>query len=200
MSDQGQEPKDKDLLENLGYEKSDVEPKPVSAGVIAFFAFTVVSFFTAYIFVLFIAPDIREVPDESELERQRLPEDPYPLLQSNVTASKDMSDMRIRELAAKQSYRWVDEDAGIVAVPEDVAIDLALEGGRLSMERAFRPTEIPEEPARAGEEPFVPAPDRFGGEDPVVDEMTLEDLAESDAEILEEEIVPPSVGEADEEQ
>lgn len=56
-----------------------------------------------------------------EARTQDLPEQPYPLLQSNVTVKKDIKDLRAQEKLKTDTAGWVDKDAGVAHIPVSVA-------------------------------------------------------------------------------
>jgi hypothetical protein len=58
-------------------------------------------------------------------QEQRLP--PEPRLQTNPR--QDLQDLRAQEDELLNSYRWVDQNAGIVRIPIDEAIRLTLQRG-----------------------------------------------------------------------
>ena len=72
---------------------------------------------------------------------------PLPRLQTDP--KKEMRDLRAEEQAVLESYRWVDRNAGVVRIPIEDAIRLALQRGFESR---------PAAPAPAAAAPAAPAP------------------------------------------
>jgi hypothetical protein len=117
------------MQQEVHHETSDVS----IAGIIGFGVGLLVTAAIVHllIFVLFRYFDSREgarVPAEYPLARSqgdRLP--PEPRLQTNPR--QDLHDVRAKEDERLESYGWVDRNAGIVRIPIDAAMKLALERG-----------------------------------------------------------------------
>lgn len=120
---------EQDPLEQLGYEKRDLPLKRAPLGAVIFFVGLVVTLAGTWVFMWLIARERTLVPTDGSMVRQRMPEAPNPLLQSNITAAKDMADLRNRELNHVGSYGWVDKEKGIAHVPVDRAMELVLADG-----------------------------------------------------------------------
>lgn len=91
-------------------------------------ALTIISFAVWVLFSFFAARASRKVAPEFPLASQqqnRMP--PEPRLQTNPRA--DLSDLRAQEDAILRSYGWIDKDAGVVRIPIDRAMKLAVERG-----------------------------------------------------------------------
>jgi hypothetical protein len=85
------------------------------------------------------------------VQRRNVPEDPYPLLQSNLTAKTDILDLRDRERAKTDHYSWVDESKGIVRIPVEDAIQKVLEEGLPTTSSQAAPSSVTgEDPASPG--------------------------------------------------
>lgn len=80
------------------------------------------------LFTFFVARASRKVTPEFPLATQqenRLP--PEPRLQTNPR--QDLRDLRAQEDAILGSYGWVDKNAGVVRIPIDQAMKLAVQRG-----------------------------------------------------------------------
>ena len=86
-------------------------------------------------------------PGPSDFVRERVPEKPFPLIQSNITAKKDIEDLRALEHVMKSTAGWVDEEAGVARIPVETAIGLMLEEGFATQAPRSDPFEL-----RPGEE------------------------------------------------
>ncbi|MBX3095780.1 MAG: hypothetical protein KF812_02855 [Fimbriimonadaceae bacterium] len=116
---------DLNLLEEMGYEHSDIDPAAKHSGrwsawgiLIFFNFFVVVSLATIY----FVAPDLVGVPSAEKLERRRMPEAPAPLLQSNTTAHTDTWTLREEEAKKLGRYGWATKDQRAAIVPVEEAM------------------------------------------------------------------------------
>ncbi len=116
-----------DPLAKMGYELEDIEYKGLGRSIGWFFLF--VAFCGAAGFIIFgfsIGWDkiLEETPATAPFVK-RIPSDPNPLLQTNVTARTDIRDLRRAEnalLHGKPTY--IDKDKGIVRIPVEKAIDM----------------------------------------------------------------------------
>jgi len=112
-----------DVLEGLGYEPRDLELSKLPKGAVGFFIAVTVTFAAAYVFMRVVAPEQVNVPKDATANR-RLPNEPNPLLQSNVTTKKDIADLRALEERKLNTYGWVDKQKGIVHIPVEKAIEM----------------------------------------------------------------------------
>ncbi len=105
-----------------GYEKSDANPRPVArAAMLIVWMLAAALGFTAMLFDYLTEREGLVASAEADF----LP--PEPRLQ--VTAGMDLDQLRAREESLLSSYGWVDEQAGIVRVPVERAMELALRRG-----------------------------------------------------------------------
>ncbi|MCW5937351.1 MAG: hypothetical protein KIT11_08605 [Fimbriimonadaceae bacterium] len=138
------ESRDKDLLEELGYEIQDVPARPVALGLVPFFGTVVVTIIVAYFFFVWVAPEMTRRPASTQLERTRKPAEGIPLIQTNVTAHKDMVDVIQEERKKESTYGWTDRKTGHVHIPIDRAMAQVLAEGLPSRANARVPEgEIP---------------------------------------------------------
>ncbi len=118
-------------IEKLGYDPRDVPVEKTA--VHAFFLF-----FSCFVVGL-IAWGIMAAIDRYEgtrttgkqplPERRSGPQDPYPLLQTNLTAKTDIHDLRAQEAAKTDTAGWVDKDKGVARIPVSAAIEKVLSEG-----------------------------------------------------------------------
>ena len=105
-----------------GYEESDANPRPVARAVLLIVAMVAVSaVFTAMLFDYFTDREGLVASVEADF----LP--PEPRLQ--VSAGIDLIELRAREAALLSTYGWVDQEAGVVRLPVERAMELALGKG-----------------------------------------------------------------------
>lgn len=119
----------KDPLTDLGYEPQDLNMKGIGKASAWFFGFTV--FCLVISFFIFRAMNPRAFAEVDSYPAQpvseRIPPSPNPLLQSNVTAKTDMSDLRRMEDEALSTPAIIDPNQGIVRLPIDQAMTLYVE-------------------------------------------------------------------------
>lgn len=131
----------------LGYDTRDVDMPLIGKAAFGFFAFTtacvIAGIGIVWAFGMFGAkpqPPVRTSP---------LAVKDAPQLQTNVTATKDIATLRREENERLTSYGWVDKEKGIVRIPVEVAMEMALAQGF---------------PERGGAQPApAPAPIEEGG-------------------------------------
>lgn len=131
MSDHGPEKLDYDLLEDMGYETSDVDLSAktvswVSGGLVAFI---VASLFIAWWFFVGIGrvTGFGVDPKETEVVRRELPPE-VPLLQSNATVQEDMVALRREENAKLNAAEW-NEGGRTAKIPVANAIEIVANRG-----------------------------------------------------------------------
>ncbi|HWA83004.1 MAG TPA: hypothetical protein VG820_06210 [Fimbriimonadaceae bacterium] len=126
---------DENELIKLGYETEDIQFKSLGKSIFWFFGFVVFCGVAGVvIFFLFLGGSpagawkaMTSPPDNTTPVAKRLPPEPNPLLQTNVTARTDIRDLRRAEneiLHGKAA--WVDQSKGLARIPIDQAIDLYL--------------------------------------------------------------------------
>ena len=111
------------------HEESDVDIRGILtfAAVLIVFA-AVVHLVIFVLFRFFEAQEARQGPPEFPLavtQEQRLP--PEPRLQTNPR--EDLREMRADEDQILTTYGWVDRNAGVVRIPIDEAMKLAIQRG-----------------------------------------------------------------------
>ena len=114
---------------NGGHEPTDVNVRPL-AMYAAVLALTVVGALVLMwaLFQFYQAMPVREGGPVSPLTAERVPP-PRPRLQTMETQGEDLAVNRASEKQALTTYGWVDKKAGIVRIPVQRAMDLALERG-----------------------------------------------------------------------
>lgn len=115
---------DLSVLEEMGYERRDVQVERSPSFVLWFFGSVLVTFLITAGFMWWLQPSM--VGTQEPAQFRRMPASPNPILQSNRTAHRDMVDLKQKEKAALNSYGYVDKEKGIVSVPIDVAKDMLL--------------------------------------------------------------------------
>jgi len=108
----------------LGHEHSDVVARPiVLAGIGLTIVVVIVAALMLGLYDVFAAREARLSPPANPLaaaQGPRLP--PEPRLQ--VHPVKDLRELRDAERARLEEYGWVDQNAGVVRIPIERAIDL----------------------------------------------------------------------------
>ncbi len=120
---------DKNLLDELGYELSDVQAQRVPAAMWWFFLSTAVTFLVTWAFLYVLAPDQTREPKTEDLVRDRMPPANAPLLQSGSTALKDMNDVIARDRVMTTQYGWSDRKNGMARIPVEEAKKRVLSTG-----------------------------------------------------------------------
>jgi len=114
---------------NGGHETTDVNVRPLAiyAGVLAL---TVIGAMVLMwvLFQFYQAMPVREGGPVSPLTAERVPP-PRPRLQTMETQGEDLVTNRAVEKQTLTSYGWVDKKSGVVRIPVQRAMDLALERG-----------------------------------------------------------------------
>lgn len=122
------EPDDVNELQKLGYDRRDVQLKPMAWAVVGFFAFTVLSAIVMIPFYkVYVGGPL--FPGESPETITRRWEAPQPPLQNRETAKMDIATMRKKEQDALTTYGPSLEEPGKYRIPIDVAIEQVAERG-----------------------------------------------------------------------
>jgi len=122
-----------------GYETRDLSVRAsILFGVFLLLAAVVVHLVVWLLYVHFgteaASADVRQYP-LAQVGRPVLP--PEPRLQ--VQPREDLKDLRRQEDAILSSYGWVDRNTGVMRIPVDRAMQLAIERGLLSAQDAAPP-------------------------------------------------------------
>ncbi len=121
--------RDLNILEEMGYEPTDVEPNAIPKVTFDFFTAMTVMFVIAWA-VMSVIDRTSTLPSAKEtFTRRRTPEGDAPLVQGNVTAKQDMINLRREEIQKTEVFAWVDEGKGIARVPISVGMEMLLERG-----------------------------------------------------------------------
>ncbi len=112
---------------NFNYEVRDLSIPTIRKGTIGLFAFVIFCIFAAGGVLIALYPNWLKA--DAPPQPLRLPKDPNPLLQTNISARTDIQRMRQTDRHALENYSWVDEGRGQVRIPIDRAIErLARQG------------------------------------------------------------------------
>jgi hypothetical protein len=110
-----------------GHEPTDVNVRPLAiyAGILAL---TVIGAMVLMwvLFQFYQGMPVREAGPVSPLTAERVPP-PRPRLQTMETQGEDLTVNRAAEKEVLTTYGWVDKQAGIVRIPVQRAMELALE-------------------------------------------------------------------------
>jgi hypothetical protein len=112
---------------SLGFEQSDLSIPAIIRGVMFYFAFTAFVGVAAIGFLMFRGA--YGPPRASEMMPRRVPAEPNPVLQNDITARTDIWNLRAREEFLLHNYVWLDQKKGLVSLPIEKAIDLAAAAG-----------------------------------------------------------------------
>ena len=143
--------------ESVHHEDSDIDIRAMAIAALALAIMTAFCYVTVYVAVGVFGKRedalsaVKNYPMAPVGDAAPLP--PLPRLQTDP--KKELRDLRAEEQAVLESYRWVDRNAGVVRIPIEEAMRLALQRGFQS--RAAAPT--PAAAAAASAEP-APAPAR----------------------------------------
>jgi hypothetical protein len=103
-----------------GYEQSDLQITGIVKGVVGYFIFTaLVGVFVLVLFIVFHQND----QTQADMGPTRVPSQPYPLLQNDVTAHTDIWNLRQNEQYLLDNVTYVDKSKGILRIPIEDAID-----------------------------------------------------------------------------
>lgn len=117
-------------LTDMGYETEDLNMRGLGKGTLYFFLFAFASILGGGL--LFWLMDSEGIKDSMTKESQqpfapKVPQDPNPLLQTNVTVKMDTMELRKMEDNALATPAYIDKTKGIIRIPIDRAIDLTVE-------------------------------------------------------------------------
>lgn len=124
-----------DPLVDLGYEQRDIDPKNIFKVTMIFFGFTFACYIFGWIFLAQFGyfKDPRGVND---LMSAKIPKDPNPIIQTNVSAKTHIKDMRVHEQQALNSAGASEIVKGSERIPIEQAIKLsAARGAKLTPEK-----------------------------------------------------------------
>ena len=128
MDHSHQEELDWDELKRLGYEPQDLDVGMAVKGTVAFYGFVVLALAMAGVIFFWINRDaFLYQPTPAREFYSRIPQAPYPVLQTNITTKTDIMELRQHERQVLTSYGQVDADH--LRIPIDRAIDLVLQQG-----------------------------------------------------------------------
>jgi hypothetical protein len=121
-----------DPLVDLGYEQRDIDPKNIFKVTMVFFSFTFACYIFGWIFLAQFGyfKDPRGV---NNLMSAKIPKDPNPILQTNVSAKTHIKEMRVHEQQALTTAGESETVKGAERIPIEQAIKLsAARGAKLA--------------------------------------------------------------------
>lgn len=135
-------------IEKLGYDPRDVDVDKMPWHAVYLYGFVLFAIVLAWFVMWILDRSQVSTVEPTEVVRDRVPEEPFPLIQSNITAKKDIEDLRALEHVKTDTAGWVDEEAGVTRIPVETAIDLMLEEGFKSESPPLtvEPPTVPDEP------------------------------------------------------
>lgn len=138
-------------IEELGYDPRDVDVDKTPMHAAYLYGFVLFSIFLAWFVMWMLDSSQVSTVEPTEVVRDHMPEESFPLIQSNITAKKDIEDLRALEHVMTDTAGWVDKEAGVARIPVETAIGLMLEEGfetRRSSDSIVLPAdELAEEPS-----------------------------------------------------
>ena len=141
-------------IEKLGYDPRDVPvgetPKHAIALFLSVGAVMLASWGIMAMIDRYQGSNLVGHKDVTEVQRERTPEEPYPILQTNRSAKQDIRDLRKDETIKTTTYGWVDKGAGVASIPVDRAKAILLRDGLPVTATQGMPASV------TGEDPFAP--------------------------------------------
>lgn len=112
-------------IEKLGYDPRDVPVEKTYIHAILLYVGCGVAMVAAW--VLMSVFDRTQVGKPATIEtRKSVPQQPYPLLQTNTTTKTDIHDLRHTEELKADTAGWIAKDKGIAHIPVDEAKKIVL--------------------------------------------------------------------------
>jgi hypothetical protein len=150
-------------IERLGYDPRDVPvgetPKHAIALFLSVGAVMLVSWGIMAAIDRYQGSNIVGRKDVTEVQRDRMPEEPYPILQTNRSAKQDIRDLRKDEMIKTTTYGWVDKEAGVASIPVESAKAMLLsEGLPVTVTQGMPASVTGEDPSAPGTRVTEPAP------------------------------------------
>jgi hypothetical protein len=132
-----------DPLVDLGYEQKDIDPKKIFKVSMFFFGFAFFSYVLGWAILKWGFNYFEDPTGVNDLMSAKIPAQPNPILQTNVTAKTDLNVMRRHEDKELTTSGPSDHVAGANRIPIEQAIKLSAErGAKLSAPATgnFNPT------------------------------------------------------------
>ena len=144
MSDhKSPEPVDTNLLEDMGYERADVNVRTLSKSAIVFFVASALVMAAGLWTMWFIAPQLTSSGVKEKIQdRVRKPGSEQPLVQSGATALVDMHEFMANEKKSTTTYEWTDRKKGFVRIPIDEAMKKVATAGLPVRSNPARPEDV----------------------------------------------------------
>ena len=116
-------------MTEVQHETSDVNVRGVFAFGVGLAAISLIVFFVVWVLFRFLSATeaSRGAPQYPLAAARAAQLPPEPRLQTNPR--EDLSDLRAREDQILSTYGWVDKNAGVVRIPIEQAMKLAVERG-----------------------------------------------------------------------
>lgn len=144
MHDNGNPEVDKDLLDQLGYEHQDVEVDArLGKGLFWFFMSVNISVVVAWAVIGLVDRTQINRPTDQQMSRVMMPPKDTPMLQSDLTAKKDIGTLRAEEQKKMEHIGWVDKEPSFAQVPVETAMKIVAERGLPTRPNAKNPEESP---------------------------------------------------------
>jgi hypothetical protein len=121
--------KREDPLVEMGYEIRDIDLPKLKRSVVIFFGFAAFSAVLGAFFLNIIDPHYFKGESGYQNPPKRLPQDPYPRLQTNATAKTDLMVMRQKDESHLAGTGYANAEHTKAYIPIDRAIDLIAERG-----------------------------------------------------------------------
>ncbi|MEX2244696.1 MAG: hypothetical protein WD716_12735 [Fimbriimonadaceae bacterium] len=156
-------------IEKLGYDPRDVPigetPKHAIALFVSVGAVMLISVGIMTVIDRYQGSTLVGSKDVSDVRRERAPEEPYPVVQTNLSAKTDIHDLRRDEMIKTTTYGWVDKAAGVASIPVDEAKAILLSEGMPTTAGQGLPASITgEDPSAPGTPVTVPPSPRGAGQ------------------------------------
>ncbi|MCU0316882.1 MAG: hypothetical protein MUC92_09845 [Fimbriimonadaceae bacterium] len=129
MHEKKEENVELDVLEEMGYERSDVPVEALRKPTAIFFGGSILCFLIAWGFVAVVDRSMVVTPTDAEIERKVSPPEGTPILQSNITAKKDMVQLRAIEREKATKLEINPENPNVATIPIDDAMRIVTERG-----------------------------------------------------------------------
>ena len=110
---------------SLGFEQSDLSFTGIKWGVVGYFVFTFGIGGIVFLVMLWLGAPVKE----GQMPIRRLPPQPNPILQNNISARTDIWNLRTREDFLLNNVSWVNQKSGVVRIPIDEALEIAARRG-----------------------------------------------------------------------
>lgn len=118
-----------DPLVELGYEQRDLHTKNIFKVSVIFFAFAFFSYGAGWAILHFGYGYFKDPTGVNDLMSTKIPKDPNPILQTNVSTKTDMYELRRREKHELTTSGESEHVKGATRIPIEQAIKLSADRG-----------------------------------------------------------------------